>query len=137
MFISSCCDTSIRSASLRTASDAVRCGTSATISTACAWWPIMPCMNLMSAPVYWTCDRLLASAAAITRLGSPGAPGWTIGGREAAGVAGRDAVAAAALNNRAAIGYLTVSGLAIGYTPIATQNRRVVAAAGALMQIAP
>jgi len=60
--------------------NAVRDGTSATISTACAWWPIMPCMNLMSAPVYSTCDRSLAFSAEITRLGWPGAPGWMIGG---------------------------------------------------------
>ena len=62
--------------------DAVRCGTSATISTACAWWPIIPCMNLMSAPVYCTCERSLACAAVMTWLACPGAPGWTIGGAD-------------------------------------------------------
>src|SRR5204863_1661928 len=40
----------------------------------------MPCMNCTSAPVKPTCERSAAAAAATTRLGSPGAPGWTIGG---------------------------------------------------------
>ena len=49
-----------------------------TISTAWAWWPIMPCMNLTSAAVACTFERSLAWSAAITRLASPGAPGWMI-----------------------------------------------------------
>ena len=58
----------------------VRVGSSATISSACAWWPIIPCMNVTSAGVAWTCDRSRAWSAAIMRLGWPGAPGWTICG---------------------------------------------------------
>jgi hypothetical protein len=38
-------------------------------------------MNLMSASMYWTCDRSVAASAAMTRLGCPGAPGWMMGGR--------------------------------------------------------
>ena len=56
----------------------------------------MPCMNLMSAPVYCTCERSLACAAAITRLGWPGAPGWTIGGCASTGAAERHEAPAAA-----------------------------------------
>src|SRR6478672_7420984 len=81
----------------------------------------MPCMNLMSAPVYCTCDRLLASAAAITRLGCPGAPGWTIGGPG---------------QQKNGNWELHASGLAIGYTSMATRNRWVIAAAGVVMQVA-
>ncbi len=103
MFISSFCDTSIRSASLRRSSDAVRDGTSATISTACAWWPIMPCMNLMSAPVYCTCERSLAWAAPMTLLGWPGAPGWVICGLASAGAAERHDAPAATVSRMAAI----------------------------------
>src|ERR1044071_3711425 len=44
-------------------------------------------MNLMSAPVYCTCDRSVACSALITWLDWPGAPGWTIGGLESGGVA--------------------------------------------------
>src|SRR3954464_11382360 len=107
MFISSFCDTSMRSASFRRSSDEVRVGTRATISTACAWWPIMPCMNLMSAPGYCTCDRSLAGAAAMTRLGCPGAPGWTIGGGAVTPAAERQEPAAAAASRMAAIRYRT------------------------------
>src|SRR4051812_22325358 len=37
-------------------------------------------MNLMSAPVYSTCERSVAFSAEISWLGWPGAPGWTMGG---------------------------------------------------------
>ena len=46
--------------------------------------PIMPCMNRTSATVCWTRDRSTASSAAMTRLDSPGAPGWTRGGPDSA-----------------------------------------------------
>ena len=54
----------------------------------------MPCMNLMSAPVYWTCERSLAFWALMIWLACPGAPGCTIGGDwsvRGAGAAGDDA----------------------------------------------
>src|SRR5437667_320133 len=40
----------------------------------------MPCMNLMSSPVYCTWDRSDACSAVMTLLACPGAPGCTIGG---------------------------------------------------------
>ena len=40
----------------------------------------MPCMNLMSAAVCWTCDRSEAWASRMTRVACPGAPGWTMTG---------------------------------------------------------
>src|SRR5438105_1086356 len=43
-------------------------------------------MNLMSAPMYCTCERSIACSAPITRVGSPGAPGWTMGGRASTAV---------------------------------------------------
>ena len=104
IFISSCCDTSIRSASFLTSSELVRDGTSATISTACAWWPIIPCMNLMSAPVYCTCDRSLACPAAMTRLGWPGAPGCASGGFASTGAAERHDTPAQTVSKMRAIG---------------------------------
>src|SRR6187455_1772766 len=55
-----------------------------TISTACEWWPIMPCMNLTSAAVCCTRDRSTAFSAEMTRVDSPGAPGCTIGGADPA-----------------------------------------------------
>ena len=53
--------------------------TSAVISSACAWCGIIPCMNFTSASVKPIPARSDASAAEISRLGSPGAPGCTIG----------------------------------------------------------
>src|SRR5260370_23302611 len=44
-------------------------------------------MNLMSAPTYCTRDKSDALSAVMTWLGSPGAPGWTIGGFGSATVA--------------------------------------------------
>ena len=58
----------------------VRSGSSAAISSACAWWPIIPCMNWTSAAVNWTRERSLAFSAEIVRVACPGAPGWTMGG---------------------------------------------------------
>ena len=60
----------------------MRAFSSATISTACAWWPIIPCMNLTSAAVCWTFERSTALSAEMTWVASPGAPGWTIAGPE-------------------------------------------------------
>ncbi len=48
---------------------------SSTISTACAWWPIMPCMNLMSAAVAPTFERSVACAVLMVLVSWPGAPG--------------------------------------------------------------
>ena len=77
---------------------------SAVISSACAWWPIIPCMNRTSAAVCWTRDRSAAAAAPMTRLDSPGAPGWTMGGREAGGeVRHAESAAAAATIDTEAI----------------------------------
>jgi hypothetical protein len=49
--VSSRCDTSMRSATSRTAALPARAGTSAVIASACAWWPSMPRMNAASAGV--------------------------------------------------------------------------------------
>src|SRR5688500_9958643 len=38
----------------------------------------MPCMNFTSAGVCCTFDKSVAASAEITRLASPGAPGWMI-----------------------------------------------------------
>src|SRR5437660_5852180 len=43
-------------------------------------------MNLMSAPMYCTCERSIACSTPITRVGAPGAPGWTMGGRASTAV---------------------------------------------------
>src|SRR5436309_1374081 len=72
----------MRRASFFMSSLALRDFSNSTISSAWAWWPIMPCMNLMSAPTYCTCDRSDAWSAVITLLAWPGAPGCTIGGGE-------------------------------------------------------
>ena len=56
-------------------------GSSAAISSACAWWPIIPCMNRTSAAVNCTRDRSVAFSARNRRDSPrPGAPGWTIWG---------------------------------------------------------
>ena len=78
--ISSSWESSMRCASRRIAPPPVRVSRSAVISSAWAWWEIMPCMNFTSASVNRMPARLEASAAETTRLGWPGAPGWTIGG---------------------------------------------------------
>ena len=78
--ISSSCESSMRSAVARMASLAVLVSSSAVISRAWAWCEIMPCMNRTSASVNRMPARSEASAAEMVRLGSPGAPGWTMGG---------------------------------------------------------
>ena len=75
--------------------------------------PIMPCMNRTSATVCWTRDRSTASSAAMTRLDSPGAPGWTRGGPDSAlGGPGSTLAerhdAAATITRRVAIRYVNV-----------------------------
>ena len=47
------------------------------ISSACAWWAIIPCMNWASASVYRMPDKSVAVAISMLRVGSPGAPGCT------------------------------------------------------------
>src|SRR5262245_10963419 len=89
ILISSACETSMRVASFLRPSLAEWVGTSATISSACSWWPIMPCMNLMSAPTNCTCDRSVALSAVMTCVGCPGAPGITIGAGDPAGCGAR------------------------------------------------
>ncbi len=85
MLISSTCDSSMRWPSARISGRPARVFSSSTISTACAWCPIIPCMNSTSAVVNLTLERSTARTASMFWLGCPGAPGWTMG---AAGVAG-------------------------------------------------
>ena len=61
----------MRRPSIRISSRAVRESMRSTMSTACAWCAIIPCMKRTSAGVYATCDRSAAAVAAITRLDSP------------------------------------------------------------------
>ncbi len=70
----------------------VRVYSSAVISSAWAWWPIMPCMNFTSASVCWKAAGLTAAPGAATWLPSPGAPGRTTAGPDA----GADAAVLAA-----------------------------------------
>ena len=65
----------MRLASSFMSSRLVRVGSSAAISMACWWCPIMPCMNLTSAGVNWTLERSVESATLIARPACPGAPG--------------------------------------------------------------
>ena len=78
--ISSSCESSMRSAVARMASLAVLVSSSAVISRAWAWCEIMPCMNRTSASLNRMPARSEASVAEMVRLGSPGAPGCTMGG---------------------------------------------------------
>ena len=93
----------MRSASRPIASFAVRSATSTVISSACAWCGIIPCRNLTSASVNRIPARSDASSAVISRLGSPGAPGCTIG--TCARLAG-----AANVSNAAQTAVVTTSG---------------------------
>ena len=70
----------MRSAVARMASLAVLVSSSAVISRAWAWCEIMPCMNRTSASENRMPARSEASSAEMVRLGSPGAPGCTMGG---------------------------------------------------------
>src|SRR5687768_16567720 len=78
MSISSSCDTWMRRPSIFKSWFWVRSLISATISTACAWWPIMPCMNFTSAAVWPTFERSVACSVLMVLLAWPGAPGCTI-----------------------------------------------------------
>ena len=70
---------------------AVRDGSSAVISSACAWWPIIPCMNLTSAPVKRGSSACAAAAAPAptTRLACAGGAGLDDRRSSAAGGAAR------------------------------------------------
>jgi len=50
--ISSVCATTIRSARIRTSARASWLTAQPAMTMACAWWPIIPCMNFTSADVY-------------------------------------------------------------------------------------
>ena len=68
----------MRSASIFMSSRVVRVLSSATISMACVWWPIMPCMNSTSAAVNG--GRGAGFAVATRDPAAPGAAGWTVVG---------------------------------------------------------
>ena len=80
IWISSAWESSMRLASWRIVSRSLREASCSVISIAWAWWAIIPCMNFTSASVNRIPARSEASSGEIDRLGSPGAPGWTIGG---------------------------------------------------------
>ena len=77
--ISSSCESSMRRAVARMASLAVLVSSSAVISRPGRGARVMPCMNRTSASVNRMPARSEASAAEMVRLGSPGAPGCTMG----------------------------------------------------------